>query len=101
MFGIAVKSCSEHLFMLGLSSKMCEIFLGQFRLASSINIGRIMRLPGPVKDTEQNITEPGDMLAFVAGFPPVYGKQILYFLDKTFSERSKIDTPEKSDTLLS
>ncbi len=59
----------------------------------------IMRLPGPVKDVEQNITEPGDMLVFVAGFPPVYGKQILYFLDKTFSERSKIDAPEKSDVL--
>ena len=58
-----------------------------------------MRLPGPVKDVEQNITEPGDMLVFAAGFPPVYGKQILYFLDKTFSERSKIDAPEKSDKL--
>ena len=59
----------------------------------------IMRLPGPVKDVDQNITEPGDMLVFVAGFPPVYGKQILYFLDKIFSERSKIDAPEKSDNL--
>ena len=58
-----------------------------------------MRLPGPVKDVDQNITEPGDMLVFVAGFPPVYGKQILYFLDKTFSERSKIDAPEKSDII--
>ena len=59
----------------------------------------IMRLPGPVKDVDQNITEPGDMLVFAAGFPPVYGKQILYFLDKIFSERSKIDAPEKSDRL--
>ena len=39
------------------------------------------------------------MLVFAAGFPPVYGKQILYFLDKTFSERSKIDAPEKSDVI--
>ena len=59
----------------------------------------IMRLPGSVKDVDQNITEAGDMLVFAAGFPPVYGKQILYFLDKTFSERSKIDAPEKSDML--
>ena len=58
-----------------------------------------MRLPGPVKDVEQNITEPGDMLVFAAGFPPVYDKQILYFMDKTFSERSKIDAPEKSDII--
>ena len=57
-----------------------------------------MRLLGPVKDVDQNITDPGDMLVFAAGFPPVDGKQILYFLDKTFSERSKIDAPEKSDT---
>ncbi len=52
-----------------------------------------MRLPSSVKDVEQNITKPGDMLVFVAGFPPVYGKQILYFLDKIFSERSKVDAP--------
>ena len=60
----------------------------------------IMRLPGLVKDVNQNITEPGDMLIFEAGFPPIYGKQILYFLDKTFSERSKIDAPDKSDVLV-
>lgn len=59
----------------------------------------IMRLPGPVKDADQMITEPGDMLIFVAGFPVVYGKQILYFLDKTFSERARINALEKSDTL--
>ena len=33
------------------------------------------------------------MLIFAAGFLPVYGKQILYFLDKTFSEWSRIDAP--------
>lgn len=59
----------------------------------------IMRLPGAVKDADQMITEPGDMLIFVAGFPPIYGKQILYFIDKTFSERSKINAPEKSDVI--
>ena len=59
-----------------------------------------MRLPCPVKDVEQNITEPGDMLVFAAGFPPVYGKQILYFLDEIFSERSKIDAPDKSDIII-
>ena len=59
----------------------------------------IMRLPGPVKNADMMITEPGDMLVFAAGFPPVYGKQILYFLDKTFSERSRIDAPERSDVI--
>lgn len=59
----------------------------------------IMRLPGAVKDADQMITEPGDMLIFAAGFPPIYGKQILYFMDKTFSERAKIDAPDKSDSI--
>lgn len=59
----------------------------------------IMRLPGAVKDTDQMITEPGDMLIFAAGFPPVYGRQILYFMDKTFSERAKIDAPSQSDSM--
>ena len=40
------------------------------------------------------------MLVFPAGFPPVYGKQILYFLDPVFSERSQIRTPLKSDRLV-
>ncbi len=58
-----------------------------------------MRLPGPIKDVYQNITEPDNMLVFAAGIPPVYGEQILYSLDKTFSESSKIDASEKSDFL--
>ncbi|MBQ7262089.1 MAG: type IV secretory system conjugative DNA transfer family protein [Synergistaceae bacterium] len=59
----------------------------------------IMRLPGAIKDAQQMIVEPGDMLIFAAGFPVIYGKQILYFLDRTFSERSQIDAPPKSDAL--
>ena len=39
------------------------------------------------------------MLVFAAGFPPVYGKQILYFLDKTFSERSRIDAPARGEVI--
>lgn len=51
------------------------------------------RLPGPKKDSSGNITEAGDMLIFVTGFPPIYGKQILYFKDAIFSERAKIPAP--------
>lgn len=58
-----------------------------------------MRLPGPEKDADLKIAKPGDMLIFAAGFPVVYGRQILYFLDPTFSERAKIDAPEKTDVL--
>jgi len=39
------------------------------------------------------------MLVFATGFSPVYGKQVLYFFDKTFSMRSRIDAPERSDVI--
>jgi len=59
-----------------------------------------LRLPGAKKDANLNIIEPGDMLVFAAGFPAIYGKQILYFLDPTFSERAKINAPDESDVLI-
>ena len=59
-----------------------------------------MRLPGPEKDAELRIKKPGDMLVFAAGFPVVYGRQILYFMDRTFSERAKVNAPENSDVLI-
>ncbi|WP_419783935.1 type IV secretory system conjugative DNA transfer family protein [Maridesulfovibrio sp.] len=58
-----------------------------------------MRLPGAEKDRQGNITKAGDMLIFSAGFAPIYGRQILFFLDPEFLERSKIPAPEKSDLL--
>jgi len=30
---------------------------------------------------------------------PIYGRQILYFLDPVFSRRSKMPAPERSDSL--
>ncbi|WP_326999648.1 type IV secretory system conjugative DNA transfer family protein [Comamonas testosteroni] len=56
------------------------------------------RLPGPKKDAGGNITEAGDMLIFATGFPPIYGKQILYFNDPVFSARAKIPAPTASAT---
>lgn len=58
-----------------------------------------MRLPAARKDAHGNVLEPGDMLIFMAGQTPIYGKQILYFTDPTFSERAKVSAPEKSDVL--
>lgn len=58
-----------------------------------------MRLPGAEKDSNGKITKAGDMLIFPAGFAPIYGRQILFFLDPQFLERSKIPAPEKSDLL--
>lgn len=59
----------------------------------------VMRLPSPKKDASGNILEAGDMLIFVAGHPPIYGKQILYFVDPVFSSRAKIPAPPSSDRL--
>ncbi|MGR5187082.1 type IV secretory system conjugative DNA transfer family protein [Photobacterium damselae] len=46
-----------------------------------------MRLPAPKKDANGLILAPGKMLIFVAGFSPIFGTQILYFLDPVFRER--------------
>jgi type IV secretion system protein VirD4 len=55
-----------------------------------------MRLPGLSKDAAGNPV-PGDMLIFTAGNPPIYGRQILYFLDPVFSVRAKVKAPGVAD----
>lgn len=58
-----------------------------------------LRLPGLQKDASGKVTKPGDMLIFTAGESPIYGRQILYFLDPIFSARAKISPPGRSDSL--
>jgi type IV secretion system protein VirD4 len=53
----------------------------------------IMRLKSPSKDAGDVITEPGDMLVFVAGHAPIFGTQSLYFRDPVFSARATIPAP--------
>jgi hypothetical protein len=36
-------------------------------------------------------------LIFVAGQPPVYGQQILYFADAVLAARAEVDAPSKRD----
>ncbi len=55
-----------------------------------------MTLPGAKKDAEGRVVEAGDMLIFIAGKAPIYGKQILFFKDPVFLERSKVSPPLKS-----
>jgi len=55
-----------------------------------------MRLPGISKDAGGKPV-PGDMLIFTAGNPPIYGRQILYFVDPVFSVRAKIKAPGVAD----
>jgi len=59
----------------------------------------VMRLPAPAKDAKGRITETGHMLIFIAGQAPIYGRQILYFQDRTFSKRAAIPAPHSSDRI--
>lgn len=57
----------------------------------------VTRLPMPVKDADGKILKPGSMLIFSAGHPPILGTQPLYFMDDTFTARSKVPPPLASD----
>lgn len=58
-----------------------------------------MALPGIRLDENNHAVDGGDMLVFVAGSSPVYGKQILYFKDPAFLRRAKIAAPAETDRL--
>ncbi|MHC8494279.1 type IV secretory system conjugative DNA transfer family protein [Thalassospira sp. SM2505] len=45
-------------------------------------------------DTEGKKPVPGDALIFVAGLPPILGRQKLYFLDRELSRRSQMTPPQ-------
>jgi type IV secretion system protein VirD4 len=57
-----------------------------------------LRMPGPKKEGEL-IVEAGDMVVYVTGFPAIYGRQPLYFHDKTFISRAAVPEPTASDIL--
>ena len=59
------------------------------------------RMPGPQKDEHDRITAAGDMVIYCAGHPAIYGRQPLYFQDKTFATRAAIPAPTQSDSLSS
>ncbi|NQY74787.1 MAG: type IV secretory system conjugative DNA transfer family protein, partial [Candidatus Margulisbacteria bacterium] len=48
------------------------------------------RLPGIRKDKQGHIIDTGDMLIFVSGHAPIYGKKIMYFLNPIFKARSEV-----------
>ena len=59
----------------------------------------IMRLRPPKKEQrgdQEKIIAPGDMLIFVSGHHPIYGKQMLYFFDPILRSRVEIPPPTKS-----
>lgn len=58
----------------------------------------IMRLRAPKKNKDgTKILKPGDMLTFVAGHPPIRGRQALYFFDKTLKARSKLPPVDSTE----
>lgn len=58
----------------------------------------IMRLRAPKKNKDgTKILKPGDMLTFVAGHPPVLGRQPLYFFDKTLKARSELPPVDSTE----
>ena len=56
-----------------------------------------MRLALPERDARRERMRPGDSLIFVAGQPPAYGQQIVYFTDRILAARAAIKAPSKRD----
>jgi len=56
-----------------------------------------MRMPGAHKNEQGEIVRAGDMIVYVAGYPAIYGKQPLYFLDEVFLARVSIPPLIDSD----
>jgi type IV secretion system protein VirD4 len=58
----------------------------------------VLRLLPPKKEGEgedERIVAPGDMLIFVSGQPPIYGKQMFYFFDEVLRARSEMPPPTR------
>src|SRR5207244_10551244 len=58
----------------------------------------VLRLLPPEKEGEgedEKIVAPGDMLIFISGRPPIYGKQMLYFFDDVLRTRSEMPPPNR------
>jgi len=58
-----------------------------------------MRIKPAKKDKKGNILEAGDMVIFISGNAPIYGRQILYFQDEAFLQRTKLP-PVNPDKIL-
>lgn len=59
----------------------------------------VMTLPAPKKDGDK-IIEAGDMLIQIAGMPPIYGTQVLFFDDPVWSVRAQVEPPKQSDRII-
>jgi type IV secretion system protein VirD4 len=64
-----------------------------------LTVDECLRMPSPRKDAHGRITEAGDMIIYVAGYPAIYGKQPLYFQDPVFRARAAVPAPGTTDRL--
>jgi type IV secretion system protein VirD4 len=63
-----------------------------------------MRMKGAKKNDQGMITEPGNIVIYVAGYPAIMGLQPLYFKDAELARRARIpaeaaQTKKLEDTL--
>ncbi|KXU39015.1 conjugal transfer protein TraG, partial [Ventosimonas gracilis] len=58
-----------------------------------------LRMAGPKKNAAGEIEVAGDMVIYAAGYPAIYGRQLLYFKDPVLQKRAAIVAPARSDTL--
>ncbi|HGP7514226.1 type IV secretory system conjugative DNA transfer family protein [Neisseria gonorrhoeae] len=85
------------------SGKRVSAMLGQVSRTTQevqrplLTADECMRMPGPVNDARGLITQAGDMVIYVAGYPAIYGRQTLYFKDPVFEARSKVPPPRHTD----
>lgn len=85
------------------SGKRVSAMLGQVSRTTQevqrplLTADECMRMPGPVKDARGLITQAGDMVIYVAGYPAIYGRQTLYFKDPVFEARFKVPPPRHTD----
>ena len=66
--------------------------------------GKAMRMKGARKNAQGMITQPGNMVIYVAGYPAIMGLQPLYFRDSELARRARIpaesaQTKKLEDTL--
>ena len=55
-----------------------------------MTVDEILRLPKAKTTATGEILDGGEMLIFIAGHAPIRGKQILFFKDQVFLDRSKV-----------
>ena len=62
----------------------------QWRQRRLLTADEVQRVPGPIKDAQDRIVDPGNVLVMAAGGYPIYGTQPLYWRLRAISRRARI-----------